>query len=106
MENMPPQYYGYYFLYEPYIAAYFEMGEEQKGLELWEEIAGKYQGNFKYYSRWQLSRQYRHTSEIIGDIQQYHSLVNLLTGYTEDEFQAQKAEEFNKYLRLFPHYLD
>ena len=105
MKNMPPQYYQYYFLYEPYIAAFFEVGEEQRATDLWEEIAKKYQENLRFYSNWKIWRQYKNADDIIGDIQQYHSLVNLLTKYTEKSFHDQKAAEFNDYLKLFPHFL-
>ncbi len=104
MEKMPMDFYGYYFLYEPYIRGYFEVGEPQKALELWEKVVAKYQENLIFYSGWDLERQYEHAGPIFNDLEQYRALVDILKIYKDQKFTAQEAEEFNSYLNLFSHF--
>ncbi|GHA35188.1 membrane protein [Salinimicrobium marinum] len=105
MKNMPVDFYNFYFLYDPYINGYFEVNEPEKALILWENVAAKYQENLLYYSGWDLERQYENTDQIFRDLQQYHSLLELLNLDAEEEFAAQKKEEFNQYLNLFQYFL-
>ena len=104
MEKMPVEYYGYYTLLEPYISGYYEVGETEKARELWEQVARKYQENLRWYSTFDVERQYRLGSEIITDIERYRSLVDLVIINDQEELAQEKAEEFNQYLMLFEHF--
>ncbi|WP_373057784.1 protein O-mannosyl-transferase family [Zunongwangia sp. H14] len=104
MEKMPIDEYGYYSLLEPYINGYYEVNEPEKAREIWEQVAQKYQENLKYYSSWDLDRQYRYADEIISNIERYRSLVDLLVRQKDEEIVREKAEEFNEYLRMFRHF--
>ncbi len=104
MENMPVEHYGYYSLLEPYISAYYEVGEPKKARELWEQVATKYQENLAWYSSWEVDRQYRYADQIISDMERYRSLVDILVRQQDEEIVEEKAEEFNKHLRLFKHF--
>lgn len=106
MEKMPLDYYGYYTLLEPYISGYFEVGEPETAKQLWVKVAAKYQENLKYYSGWDMDRQFKYADEIITDMERYRALVDLLFVNTEQEFAKEKAEEFNNYLKLFPGFYD
>ena len=106
MENMPVDFYGYYTLLEPYISGYFEVGEPEKAKQLWVNVATKYQENLKYYSGWDMDRQFKYADEIITDMERYRALVDLLFVHREQEFARKKAEEFNTYLKLFPGFYD
>jgi len=106
MENMPVDFYGYYTLLEPYISGYFEVGEPEKAKQLWVDVATKYQENLKYYSGWDIDRQFKYADEIITDMERYRALVDLLFVHREQEFAREKAEEFNTYLKLFPGFYD
>jgi hypothetical protein len=106
MENMPVDFYGYYTLLEPYISGYFEVGEPEKAKQLWVNVATKYQENLKYYSGWDMDRQFKYADEIITDMERYRALVDLLFIHGEQEFAREKAEEFNTYLKLFPGFYD
>ena len=50
MKNMPVDYFGYYTLLEPYISAYYEVGNKEKAQQLFKDVATKYQENLTYYS--------------------------------------------------------
>ncbi len=104
IEKMPLEYYGYYTLVEPFISGYYEIGELDRARELWEKIAEKYQENLIYYSSLDLDRQYRYADEIITDTERYRGLVDLLIRQQDEEIVREKADEFNKYLKLFRHF--
>ncbi len=104
LEFMPLEYYGYYFLYEPFIVGYLKIGEEEKAMDLWEKVAAKYQENLKYYSTWKLDRQYEYAEVILNDIDHYRSLVRLLVENNRKELAEEKAGEYNRYLQLFSHF--
>ena len=106
MKEMPVDFYGYYTLLEPYISGYFEVGEPEKAKQLWVDVATKYQENLKYYSGWDMDRQFKYADEIITDMERYRALVDLLFVHGEREFARKKAEEFNTYLKLFPGFYD
>ncbi len=102
IEKMPVDYYGYYTLLEPFISGYFEVGEPEKARQLWEQVAVKYQENLRYYSGWDVDRQFNYADNIITDMERYRSLVDLLFRHGEQEYAREKAEEFNTYLSLYP----
>ena len=102
MEKMPVDYYGYYTLLEPFISGYYQVGEEEKARQLWEQVAIKYQENLRFYSGWDLERQFNYADNIITDMERYRSLVDLLFRHGEQDYAREKAEEFNSYLSLYP----
>ncbi|HET8855753.1 MAG TPA: hypothetical protein VFM60_07500, partial [Salinimicrobium sp.] len=104
MEKMPVEYFGYYFLLEPYISGYYEIGQVEKARALWEAVAEKYQQNLDYYSSLNLDRQFRLASEIVSDIERYRSLINILIIQQDEEIIDEKVEEFNNYLLKFQHF--
>src|SRR5690606_24894385 len=103
MKHMPVEYYDFYSLLEPFIIGYFEIGENDKAMELWEQVATKYQENLIYYSGLERDRQYSYGSEIITDIERYRSLLTILILNAEEEIAREKSEEFDKYQQLFQH---
>lgn len=104
LEQMPPDYYDHYFLYEPFISGYLELGEKGKAMELWNTVAAKYKENLIYYSNWNRSRQYENAELIITDLEQYQSLVRVLFANNQTFLGKEKTEEFNKYRDLFSHF--
>jgi len=104
MKHMPVDYYDYYSLLEPFIIGYFEIGETEKALQLWEKVATKYQENLTYYNGLDRERQIMYGSEIITDIERYRSLVTILILNAEEEIAREKSEEFDRYQDLFQHF--
>ena len=101
MEKMPVDIFEYYTLLEPFISGYYEVGEQAKARELWQQVAGKYQEKLDYWSTLSLERQYQYAQDIITDIERYRSLVDLLIINQDQEIIPEKAREFNSYLRKF-----
>ncbi|MEZ4803347.1 MAG: DUF2723 domain-containing protein [Gelidibacter sp.] len=104
MEKMPVDDYGYYTLLEPYISAYYEIGNKQKGQKLYKDVSKKYQENLTYYSKLDIEDQTRLLDEIVTDIERYRSLVDVLVVYDKD-FAKDETEKFNNYLKLFSHFM-
>src|SRR5690606_27147969 len=50
MAKMPVDDYGYYTLLEPYISAYYDIGNKEKARNLYKEVSKKYQESLTYYS--------------------------------------------------------
>lgn len=104
MEKMPVEYYGYYTLVEPYISGYYEIGEDAKARELWEQVARKYQESLRYYSGWDVDRQFEYADNIITEMERYRSLIDILFRHAEEDYAREKAREFNSYLSLYPRF--
>ncbi len=106
MEKMPVDIYGYYTLLEPYISAYYEMGQKEKGRKLYKEVSQKYQEKLTYYSGLSIENQTRYLDEIVTDIERYRSLVDILVIYNDKDFAMEETQKFNNYLKLFGHFTD
>ncbi|MCH4821987.1 DUF2723 domain-containing protein [Gramella lutea] len=104
MKHMPVEHFEYYTLLEPFITGYYEVNQPQKAREIWEKVASKYQENLKFYSNWEVDRQYRYADDIITDMERYRGLVDMMMAYGDRETARKKAEEFNQYLKLFRHF--
>lgn len=103
MTNMPVDYFGYYTLLEPYISAYYEVGNKDKAQKLYKNVAKKYQENLTYYSGLKLSDQDRLFEDIYTDIQRYKGLLDVLVKY-DPEFAQTESDVFNNNLMLFKHF--
>lgn len=102
MEKMPVDKFGFYSLLEPYVSAYYEIGNVEKGRALYKDVAEKYQENLAYYSSLPLDDQEMVVGEdIYMDIQRYRSLIDILVIYNDEEFALNETRKFNSYLSLF-----
>ncbi|MCX2761415.1 glycosyltransferase family 117 protein [Aquimarina muelleri] len=101
MEKMPIEYYEYYTLVEPYVNGYYKVGEKEKARDLWTKLAKKYQEQLTYFGSLELKDQYSYAEEIVTNVERYRSVVDLLLINQDREMVEEKADEFNKYLRLF-----
>ncbi|MBT8394508.1 MAG: hypothetical protein KJN66_06615, partial [Bacteroidia bacterium] len=105
MANMPVDYYGYYTLLEPYIGAYYEVGNNEKAQDLFKQVAIKYQENLAYYASLKIENQERNFENIYLDIERYKSLIDVLSNY-DQEFALTENEIFGNYLELFRHFYE
>ncbi|WP_248724271.1 DUF2723 domain-containing protein [Seonamhaeicola sp. ML3] len=101
MANMPVDYFGYYTLLEPYISAYYEVGNTDKARQLYKDVVVKYQESLKYYSSMEPKDQNRVFEEIYTDVQRYKALLDVLIRHDDIEFASSEGDIFNDYLRLF-----
>jgi hypothetical protein len=100
MEKMPVEKFGYHSLLEPYISAYYEVGNIEKGRALYKDVAKIYQENLVYYGGLEEYDQIRLIDEIYLDIQRYRALVDLLVIYNDKDFALEETKKFNSYLSL------
>src|SRR5690606_10278330 len=105
MTNMPVEYFGFYTLLEPYVSAYYEIGNKEKAQNLFKQLAKKYQENLIYYSGLSLDNQERFFEDIYTDIQRYKSLIDVLMKY-DSKFAIEEGDIFNNKLKLFKHFYD
>ncbi len=103
-QNMPVQYYGYYTLLEPFISGYFEVNQEEKGIELYKQVVKTYQEKLDYYATFSYTLQRNYLETILMDVERYRSLVGTLLYSQNEEFLASEAETFNSYLKMFKHF--
>ncbi len=101
MDKMPIEYYEYYTLIEAYIAGYYQIGEKQKARDLWNKVAKKYQEQLTYFGSLELKDQFNYAEDIVTNVERYRSVVDLLLLNKDKEMIEEKADEFNRYLRLF-----
>ncbi|MBL85079.1 MAG: hypothetical protein CMO82_00260 [Winogradskyella sp.] len=101
MEKMPVDKFGYHSLLEPFISAYYEVGNIEKGRNLFKEVTKVYQENLVYYSGLDEEDIMRFFEDkILLDIQRYRSLVDLLFVYNDKEFAMEEMKTYNNYVGL------
>lgn len=105
MKKMPVDDFGYYTLLEPYISAYYEIGNKEKGRKLYKDVSKKYQESLTYYSGLSIEKQTQFLDEIVTDIERYRSLVDILVNYQDTDFAMKETQKFNDYLKLFGHFM-
>ncbi|QIJ89231.1 putative membrane protein [Mesoflavibacter sp. HG96] len=103
MQNMPVDKYGFYTLLEPYISAYYEVGNKEKARQLFKDVAVKYQEYLKYYGSLTIKNQEENFTEILTNIERYKALVDVLTNY-DSNFAKKESITFESYLQLFKHF--
>ena len=105
MEKMPVDDFGYYTLLEPYISAYYEIGNKDKARRLYKDVSKKYQESLTYYGSLKIETQTKMLDEIVTDIERYRSLVDLIVSYGDKNFAMEETQKFNKYLEKFNHFM-
>ncbi|MCL5245713.1 DUF2723 domain-containing protein [Cellulophaga sp. 20_2_10] len=102
MTNMPVDYFGYYAFVEPFVDGYYKVGETKKAKDLYRQLKTKYQENLAYYKTLDLNLQYDRENEILGDLESYFRLVDILKKNNDPdaEKEALIAKEL---LRKFDH---
>ena len=103
MKNMPVEHFEYYTLLEPYIGAYYEVGNKDKARQLFKDVSKKYQENLTYYGNLKIDNQERLFEDIYTDIQRYKGLIDVLVEYDRD-FADTEGDVFNNHLKLFKHF--
>jgi hypothetical protein len=103
MKNMPVDYFGFYTLLEPYISAYYEVGNQEKARQLFKDVATKYQESLAYYGSLKTDNQERMFEDIYTDIQRYKGLLDVLAKH-DINFAETEGETFNNFLKLFEHF--
>lgn len=101
MKNVPVDYYGFYFISEPFADGYYKIGKKEEARKLLEKLMGKYRENLEYYLSLPVSDQDNLSWDVIGDLERFRSLLLIMKNNNDIErFNASKAA-FNKYNSRF-----
>lgn len=90
VEKMPLEYFGYYYMSEPFAEGYYKLGQKQKARKLLSLIIEKYQDDLRFYN----------SVDIMGDIESYYSLLVMMKENNDLEFYNQHLKEFNRYSKM------
>ncbi|SFU57786.1 Uncharacterized membrane protein YfcA [Pustulibacterium marinum] len=101
MDNMPVDRFGYYFLIDPYIDAYYKLGEQEKARALFKQVAKHYQESLKYYSTLSQDDKKNNSYNIERTAYQYTNLLDIVRNNTDMQFLREQGDVFNSYIELF-----
>ena len=101
MEKMPVEKFGYYTMLDPYISAYYQIGEQETARSIYLEIATKYQERLMHFNEFSSRDQDRMVSDILTDVERYRALVRRIGVDSDDAFVEEEFATFNSYLELF-----
>jgi len=105
MTNLPLDYFGYYAFVEPFVDGYYKVGETEKARALFQQIKTKYQESLTYYSTLALDEQYGRRNDILGDLEGYIRLVDILSSNTDTKLEEKENLLLNEYLDKFNHFV-
>ncbi|GLB50700.1 glycosyltransferase family 117 protein [Neptunitalea lumnitzerae] len=101
MKNMPADRFGYYFLLDPYVDAYYKTGQKQKARDLFNEVASHYQEELKYYHSLTPIEINNSFDAIESNLYRYSALLDVLGINQDFEFFKEEATKFNNYVTMF-----
>jgi pentatricopeptide repeat protein len=104
MENMPVAYYGYYTFVEPFVDGYFKVGETEKARALFGELKKVYQDRLNYYAGIPLDEQYDKIEDIIGDMEGYRRIIDIVIENNDREMAEKETMIFNEHIDQFSHF--
>ena len=105
LEKMPIEKFGFYTFIEPFLSGYFQIGEIQKGLVVYEQLKSIYHERLNYYSTTEYDFQYAYIDQIVSDLEAYRRIVDLLMISVDDEnITTNERELFNTYIDKFGHF--
>jgi hypothetical protein len=96
MTNLPPEYYGFYFIYEPFANAYYKNGNKKAARELLAQLVNKYKEKLEYHKSLPAVNQNSNYENIIRDIEQYRGLLLVMKTNNDTEFYNKAKADFNR----------
>lgn len=106
MQHIPVEYYGYYTFVAPFLDGYFKIGETKKGMQTFSQLKKIYIDRLEYYKTLPIDEKYGHIESILGDLQGYRSLIDILYENNKKGFAEQEMQNFNGYVDAFQNVLD
>jgi hypothetical protein len=104
MTNMPVEYYGFYTFVEPFVDGYYKVGETEKARALYEKLKAIYQDRLEYYAGIPLDEQYDKIEDIIGDMEGYRRIIDILISNNDREMAEKETLVFNERIDQFSHF--
>ncbi len=105
-ENIPVDYYDYYTFVEPFLDGYFKVGDTKNARTLFKKLQKVYEERLRYHINCSLEQQYENIAEIIGDLQGYQRLIDILLQNKDTEWAEKEASRFNRFLESLQTVLD
>ncbi len=104
MENLPVDKYGFYTFVEPFLDGYYKVGETEKARALFGELKLIYQDRLNYYQGTPLDEQYKNLEDIIGDMEGYRRIIDILIENNDREMAEKETVVFNEHIDQFSHF--
>lgn len=101
MVNIPVEYYGYYTFVEPFLDAYYQVGENQKARTLYGKLKTVYQEQLAYYIELSVDQHYEKIEEIYNALRGYQRIIDILVRNEQIELAEKESLQFNEYLNKF-----
>jgi len=101
MAKMPIDYFEYYSLVEPFAIGYYEVGKKEKARKVVATLIQKYQESLTYFSGFKIAEQYYYASDIVSDIEQYRSLLEIVKAAEDRAFYEKEKVKFNNFNKRF-----
>ncbi|MGB5647679.1 MAG: DUF2723 domain-containing protein [Muriicola sp.] len=104
IENLPVDKYGFYTFVEPFLDGYYKVGETEKARALFGELKLIYQDRLNYYQGTPLDEQYKNLEDIIGDMEGYRRIIDILIENNDREMAEKETVVFNEHIDQFSHF--
>ena len=101
MKNLPPEYYSFYFIYEPFANAYYKNGNRKAARELLTTLVNKYKEKLAYHKSLPIEDQNSEYQTIIRDIEQYRGLLLVMKANKDTELYNSSKTDFNRLNKAF-----
>lgn len=101
MKNLPPEHYGFNFIYEPFANAYYKNGDKKAARELLTQLINKYKEKLEYHKSLPAKDQNTNYQTIIRDIEQYRGLLLVMKTNGDTDFYNTSKTDFNRLNKAF-----
>jgi tetratricopeptide (TPR) repeat protein len=101
LKNFPVDYYGFYFITDPFAEGYYQVGEKAKARELLDKLAVKYEQNLKYYKSIGVPAQNTVSGDISNDLEAYRRLLKIMQTNNDPEYYNKYKTKFNTCVSWF-----
>lgn len=104
LTHMPIEKFGFYTFVEPFLSGYYEVGELEKGRDVYYRLRKVYQERLSYYAGLTYEAQYHQIDEIIGDLEGYRRIVDIIIEYKDLPILENERTLFNDFVDKFKHF--
>lgn len=104
IKNMPPEYYGFYFIYEPFATGFYKSGNKEKARELLDSLTQKYREKLEYFKSLPVESQNANFENIIREIEQYRGLLLVMKDNGDTAYYNKHKTAFNRLNNTFRHF--
>lgn len=96
MKEMPVDYYGLYFLWEPFADGFYKIGDTKAARALLDKLVTKYREDLTYYQSLPAGDQNSSQMEIMRTIERYRSLLLIMKDNGDESYYNTAKTTFNR----------